>query len=403
MKKIGVDELVPGMTLAEAVLNSGGTIELLAKASVISKRHVFMLENLGVREVVIYEDQDLIEEKTALTPQEHTAILARVAEEEGANFDVKNYLHELEELEKNDFPDFVVSPFNQNMEIHVITGEGNLPIDLKHKTIIEETKQMFETLKSKDQLNYESIKSNVSRILPDMVRNNDVLMRLKQLEESDDYTFQHSLRVGILASMVGKWLGYSKTDLEDVATAGLLFDIGKLKIPDFILNKSMAVSADEYEVIKKHPQFGYGLLLKTQGVSQNVKFAALQHHERMDGTGYPLRIRSGQIHEFSKILMVCDVYDAVTHDRVYKRKVSPFDAAEYISWSSGTLFDPRICYVFLTNLAEYYTGKEVMLNTGDRGRIVFVDVNYPTKPIVQIGAKFVDLSKESRIKITELL
>lgn len=403
MKKIKILELQPGMILAESVLNAGGTVELLAKGSVISKRHVLMLENLGVDEVLILEERDMASVVTDTTVKDHTALLSKVAQEKGVTFDAEAYKKAIEELEQYELPRVDVSPFNQNMEIHVLTGENNLPIDVRHKMVIDETRVMFEQLKDATHVDYEAIKTNVIQLLPDMVRNNDVLMRLKQLEESDDYTFQHSLRVGILASMIGKWLGYSKTDLEDIATAGLLFDIGKLKVPEFVLNKKGSVSPEEYDIIKKHPQFGYSILLSTKGVSQNVKFAALQHHERIDGSGYPLRIKSGQIHEFAKIIMVCDVYDALTHDRVYKGKISPFDAAEYISWSSGHIFDTRICYVLLSHLAEFYTGKDVLLNTGEQGRIIFVDVNYPTKPIVQVGPKFIDLSKNSKVKITEIL
>ncbi|GKT33897.1 HD-GYP domain-containing protein, partial [Aduncisulcus paluster] len=188
-----------------------------------------------------------------------------------------------------------------------------------------------------------------------MIRNNDVLMRLNQLKESDDYTFEHSLRVSILASMIGKWLGYSKDQLIELGQAALLFDIGKMKIPDFILNKEKPITEDEFEVIKRHAQFGYSVLMKTQGVTNNIKYSALQHHERLDGSG---------------------------------PKVSPFKAAEFISWQSGTTLDSKVCYVFLSNLAEFFVGKKVRLSTGEEGTIIYVDVNFPTRPVVQVGEKF---------------
>ncbi len=101
--------------------------------------------------------------------------------------------------------------------------------------------------------------------------------------------------------MIGKWLGYSKQQLVELGQAALLFDIGKMKIPDFILNKEKPITDDEFEVIKRHAQFGYSVLMKTQGVTNNIKYSALQHHERLDGSGYPLRLKSGQIHEFAKL------------------------------------------------------------------------------------------------------
>ena len=206
----------------------------------------------------------------------------------------------------------------------------------------------------------------------------------------------------MLASMIGKWLGYSKDELYNICEAGLLFDIGKMKIPDFLLSKKGRLDEQEYDMVKKHTQLGYTVLLRTQGVSQDVKFAALQHHERMDGSGYPLRLRSGQIHEFAKIIMVCDIYDAMISDRDYRTKLSPFEAAEYISWNSGSTLDSRICYIFLSNLAEYYIGKSCTLNTGETGVVAYVDVNYPTRPVVRVGNRFVDLSKDRNTHISEI-
>lgn len=203
--------------------------------------------------------------------------------------------------------------------------------------------------------------------------------------------------------MIGKWLGYSKQQLVELGQAALLFDIGKMKIPDFILNKEKPITDDEFEVIKRHAQFGYSVLMKTQGVTNNIKYSALQHHERLDGSGYPLRLKSGQIHEFAKIIMVCDIFDAMTTDKPYRKKVSPFKAAEYISWQSGTTLDSKVCYVFLSNLAEFFVGKKVRLSTGEEGTVIYVDVNFPTRPVVQVGEKFVDLVKEHSIQVDELI
>jgi len=266
-----------------------------------------------------------------------------------------------------------------------------------------ETKGLIETIKKDGDLDLERIKDNVEKALPDMIRNNDVLMRLNQLKATDDYTFGHSLRVSILAAMLGKWLGYSDEEILELAETGLLFDMGKMRIPEYLLQKPGKVTPEEFELLKKHAQFGYSILLSTRGVSSNIKYATLHHHERMDGSGYPLRLRENQIHDFAKIIMVCDVFDALVTDRPYSKAISPIMAAEYLLWSSGKLFDTKVCYVFIKNLAEFYIGKKVKLTSGETGTIVFIEDNYPTRPIVKVGDKFVNLIKEREINVEAIL
>ena len=400
---VKTENVKAGMILGQPVLNDDGTIELLSKGSQLSKRHISLLKRLGIDAVIIVEEgEDLKDDKPA-TVEQQVEFVKEVIKESGQEFDVNAFHEDMKKVEEEDFDYIVRSQFNENMKISVLTGEGNIPIDQKHRVSIEETKNVFNQLRETEQLDIEAVRKNVKNMLPDMVRNNDVLMRLKQLQESDDYTFQHSLRVAVLASMIGKWLGYGKNELYDICEAGLLFDVGKLKIPEFILKKNGKVTPQEFEIIKKHAQLGYTVLLRTKGVSQDVKFAALQHHERMDGSGYPLRIRSGQIHEFAKIIMVCDVYDAMISNRVYRSKLSPFEAAEFISWNSGHTLDSRICYIFLSNLAEFYIGKQCLLNSGEEGTIAYVDVNYPTRPIVRVGNRFIDLTKDKKYQIVDLL
>jgi HD-GYP domain-containing protein (c-di-GMP phosphodiesterase class II) len=325
------------------------------------------------------------------------------ADKNSIDFDLEKLLNDLDEIDHHVYEPAPRSIVNRNMEVNVLTGEGNIPIDIKHEKAIADTKEIFSQIRDEGVLDLERIRKNVEETLPDMVRNNDVLMRLNQLRHSDDYTFEHSIRVSILATMIGKWLGYTQDELLELGEAGLLFDIGKLNIPDFVLKKPSNVTLDEYELIKKHAQFGYSILLKTKGVTSNIKYAALHHHERLDGSGYPLRLRENQIHDFAKIIAVCDVFDALITDRPYKKGISPLLAADYISWSSGKLFDAEVCYVFIKRLSEYFVGKRVVLSNGMEGKIVFVDTNFPTRPTIQVGDRFIDLVKDRSINVEILM
>jgi putative nucleotidyltransferase with HDIG domain len=399
VKIIETKQLRDGMILGESIIDSSGVVELLSKGTRLTQRHIELISNLGFTEVKVLEHENEAIENVALDVH----AFKENASKNGDAFDLMKLLNDLDEINGHVYEPTERSVVNRNMEIHVLTGEGNIPIDVKHQKMIEDTKEVFRNIRETGELDLERIKHNVEEALPDMIRNNDVLMRLNQLKESDDYTFQHSLRVSILATMVGKWLGYSQEELIELGEAGLLYDIGKMNIPDFIVKKEENVNAEEFELIKKHAQFGYSILLKTKGVSSNIKYAALHHHERMDGSGYPLRLRENQIHDFAKIIMVCDVFDAMITDRPYRKGISPLLAADYLSWSSGKLFDAEVCYIFIKKLSEYYVGKQVKLSTGEMGKIIFIDHNYPTRPLIQVGERFVDLAKDRSVHVEVLM
>lgn len=399
MKRVDYNQLTEGMILGAPIVDAEGIVELLSRGTHLTQRHIALLEKMKITDIYILE----YEGEPYTTPELDLEKIISKAKITDVNFDLEKLKQDLAEIDDHVYEPTIRSVVNRNMEIHVLTGEGNVPIDVKHEKTIEDTRAIFDEIQQDGELNLDRIRKNVEDLLPDMIRNNDVLMRLNQLKENDDYTFQHSVRVSILATMIGKWLGYSKEELVELGEAGLLFDIGKLSIPDFVLKKPTNVTMEEYELIKKHAQFGYSILLRTKGVSSNIKYAALHHHERLDGSGYPLRLKEGQIHDFAKIIMVCDVFDALITDRPYKKGMSPLMAADYISWYSGKLFDGEVCYVFIKRLSEYFMGKKVVLSDGSEGVIVYVDTNFPTRPTVKVNDKFVDLVKDRTLFVETLM
>ncbi|MBF4693276.1 HD-GYP domain-containing protein [Fusibacter ferrireducens] len=395
MRKIDVNQLEEGMILGAPIVDSEGVVELLSRGTKLTKRHIALITQMGPMDIFILEHEDEAFEEIEMNVED----LAQKAKADGKAFDLEKLMKDLDEIDQHIYEPAQRSLVNANMEVNILTGEFDLPIDVRHEKTIEDNKKIFTQIQEDGVLDLNRIRKNVEKTLPDMVRNNDVLRRLNQLKNSDDYTFEHSMRVSILATMIGKWLGYSQEELVELGEAGLLFDIGKLNIPDFILKKPTQVDLEEYELIKKHAQFGYSILLKTKGVSSNIKYAALHHHERMDGSGYPLRLRENQIHDYAKIIMVCDVFDAMITDKPYKKGISPILAADYLSWSSGKLFDSKVCYIFIKKLSEYYLGKKVKLSNGQEGTIVFIDGNYPTRPLVRVGNDFINLIKDRSINV----
>ncbi len=162
------------------------------------------------------------------------------------------------------------------------------------------------------------------------------------LAEKDAYTERHTRRVALLAVQVGEALGLPRGRLRTLAIGALVHDIGKLSIPDAILGKPSALDDAEYELVKEHPARGYRLLGELGGFSDGVRRLVLDHHERLDGTGYPRGVAGDELDIDTRILTACDVYDALISKRVYRPAWTHEQAMELLAREAGTAFDPRV-------------------------------------------------------------
>ena len=217
----------------------------------------------------------------------------------------------------------------------------------------------------------------------------------------DDSTYVHSMNVSMIANIIGKWLGYSEGELRILTVAGLLHDIGKLKIPKEIIKKPSKLTDEEFHIIQSHPQYGYEIL-QSKNLDKRVKLAALQHHERTDGTGYPNKLHAKEIDEISKIISIADVYDAMTANRVYREGLCPFTVIEFFEHERH-LYDPGVLYMFLQRTVEAYINTDVLLSNGEKGKVVLLNQNVLSKPIVITPKKTYDLSKETDLSIQTIL
>ncbi|QZY56357.1 HD-GYP domain-containing protein [Crassaminicella profunda] len=264
-------------------------------------------------------------------------------------------------------------------------------------------KTVYEEVSLGKKLESEIIQESVSPLIEEVMTDNNILARLRSMEIVDDYTYKHSINVCILSTMIGKWLNYSEDDLNKLAIAGMLHDIGKSRIPKEILNKPGKLSINECQIMKGHATLGYEMLQEQDEISFDICCGALQHHERMDGKGYPLGVKGEKIHEFARIIAVADIFDAMTSERVYKNKESPFKVAELIAQDRFGALDPYITNQFLWNISKFYVGNIVKLNTGDIGEIVLINKQMPTRPLVKIGNEFIDLNKHPQYEILEVM
>lgn len=244
----------------------------------------------------------------------------------------------------------------------------------------------------------------ISDSLYDQITNERYILQfINELKSTDEYTYCHSVNVSVYSMIIGKWLKLSKSRIKELIQVGLLHDMGKVKIPNEILNKTGKLDSAEFSFIKRHPSFGYEIISSIDNINENIKLGVLMHHEREDGSGYPLGITGRCINLYSKIVAIADVYDAITSDRVYKRKVSPFHAFdEFINGMFGC-FDTSILYLFLKNIASYYVGSKVLLSNKDIGEVMYINPQDISNPIVRIDSELIDLSSQKDINILNLL
>lgn len=224
---------------------------------------------------------------------------------------------------------------------------------------------------------------------------------LHHMRDFSDSTFVHSINVGMIAAIIGRWSGKAELEEHLLVACGMFHDIGKLLIPADILNKPGKLTEDEFEIMKTHAEKGYELL-KNLNIDERIKKCALMHHEKINGSGYPQGLRGNQIDDFAKIITIADIYDALTATRVYRGPICPFDVIEIFEKDGIKLYDTRYVLVFLQNIINTYLHSHVQLSNGESGEIIMVNTNNLSKPIVHSGSDFIDLSKNKDIKIEKI-
>jgi len=331
----------PGMVLASDIVNDYGAV-ILYQNSILDEYSIDKLTSLGLNFVKVYKDYEFKEKKQVVIEAQYN-----------------NNLEEFKQI------------------IWDISCGRSLDMDRIHEVS-------------------RSLSNNFDSI-------NDLIMCLSKVRAINEYTYAHSLNVSLLCSLLGSWLNLSHTQIEQLSYCGILHDIGKSKVPSEILNKPDALTTKEFDEIKKHPVTAYKLLEQDKNISKDIALGVLMHHEREDGSGYPFRLHSGQIHYYAKVIAVVDVYDAMTSNRVYKKRQPPFDVLEMYESEYLTKCDAGIMLTFLKHISSYYVGSNVKLSDGTTGEIVYINSNRISRPLIKTKDSIIDLSTRLDLKITEML
>lgn len=240
----------------------------------------------------------------------------------------------------------------------------------------------------------EKTKRLVQRMIDSIFRNPDALVSLARIKGYDEYTFVHSINVCILCLALGRHLNLERERLEQIGIGALLHDIGKMKISNYILQKPGKLTEAELAEIKKHPLYSVEILEKVEGLAEESKLVALQHHERYAGHGYPFSLRGGEIGLFAQMAAIADVYDAITTDRCYKKASSPYQALQEIYLSANRDFDQLLIERFIKCMGIYPVGTIVLLDTQEIGIVWSVNHEQLLRP--QVLLLFKDPKKRYR-------
>lgn len=276
-------------------------------------------------------------------------------------------------------------------------------VEASYKNNLLQINDIFSSVRTGKNVNIEKIIEMSENINDNFSSVSDVVSCLNKIRAVHEYTYCHSINVSLLCSLLGSWLKLDDEQIKQLSYCGLLHDIGKAKISPEILNKPDKLTEREFEEVKKHPVTAYEILKTNPSVSSDIALGVLMHHEREDGSGYPFGVKSNQINFFAKIIAVADIYDAMTSERTFKKRIPQLNVLEMYKNELLIKCDPTIVITFFKNIVEYYLGNIVKLSNGQSGEIVFINTNYISKPLVKLkDGSIIDLYKQSDIKILEM-
>ena len=251
-----------------------------------------------------------------------------------------------------------------------------------HQKARQLTRTFMDNVRLGQAIDVVEVKRTVSECVSSIIRNPDALVWISKIREKDHYTSEHSLNVGLLAITFGRHMGLLEDDLNKLGFAAMLHDVGKMRIPEGILNNPGPLTDQEFELMKRHPQFGRDILLSHKNIFHGATDVAFGHHEALDGSGYPRKLKASGISEVTRMVTLCDVYDAITSDRAYKKGRSSLDALKILYDNKGTKYDERLVTEFISCIGLYPPGSVVELVSGQVG--IVISTNYRNRHLPKV-------------------
>lgn len=258
---------------------------------------------------------------------------------------------------------------------------------------------IFEKIRINGKTDIDDLRNFSQRIIDELTSPRIIIKNIIMDGSKEDCVFKHSVNVSLLSLLLGKWLRLSGEEISLLLYSAILHDFGKTKINNKSLCTPGRLSNEEIESIKNHPIIAYNLVKDIPYLSKAVKYGIVMHHERLDGSGYPLGLKDDEIHKFAKIIGIADTFDNIISNREKEKDVNPFKALEIIKGYSLEKLDYNYCSIFIEGIINYYFGENVILNNNKVCKIINIDINNLTQPLLQCGEEFIDFRKQKELKI----
>lgn len=381
MENIKTSDLKPGMVTAESVKTKRGQ-ELIPAGTTLTKQLISRMEFYSI-------DFACIDETSILTEEEiQAALQAAMAQKLG---------HSTQEVKTVESQPEITSPKNEVAYSQKVKRSKSFQEYSLRSSMV--TKMLQDQLEGfvfeKQPLDFDEMLKGVKSLITPGQTVIQYFDMLHNLRSSDDSVYSHSLNVAMISRILGKWLKWTGSDLDSLVIAGLLHDIGKILIPPEILNKEGKLTDEEFEQIRRHPRAGYDLI-KDLKIDSRIKKATLQHHERCDGTGYPMRVDEIMLDDFAMVIAIADVYDAMTAARKYRAPLCPFQVIREFERDGYHKYKTEFLLTFLRRIATTYQNNRVILNDGQAAKIILLNQNSLSEPLVQLDdGSCIDLASSS--------
>lgn len=425
MKHVKISVLIPGMVTAEDVFSRSRQL-ILPKGLVLTDKAILRLESYDIPSIRI-EDPEGIE-------------VEEIEEEEEINIDTTIDIPDLSDITDDAIYHNLLNDDSAASILSALAGLGAEPTEASPKA--DQQNEKIEVKTQEEPSHFDKVQSSpeFQKFQKDFTENvtefkaqlNDIVERntpievdnmlaptmnllssqnnsfgvfdmLHNMRQFDDLTYAHSMNVALICNVFAQWLGLTEEETKLATACGMLHDIGKLKIDDAIIKKPDKLTDEEYKLIKAHPVEGYKIL-QHQKINEHIKNAALMHHEKCDGSGYPLKLPGEKIDAYAKLVAIADVYDAMTSARVYRGALCPFKVIELFEKEGLHKYDIVFIMTFLENVINTYIDNRVQLSDGRIGTVKWIDKQCLSKPMVQLqDSSFIELSKYKDLTIEKIL
>ncbi len=360
MKLVSVDKLEPGLVVSENIYTIDDRL-ILTKGTILSDKDIARIKAHSLYNVFVEDKKKAVPNKVEKPLEEQSYSERLRNSEEFIRF--KEHIEEHAEVLEESFR---------------MIANDSMPLDVDKLT--EPVYHLF-------------VEAGGTAGIFDMLHN---------LRDSSDTVYMHSLNVSLISNTIASWLRMSEEEIRLATAGGLLHDIGKMLISSELLDKETPLSETEEKIMRTHVTKGYQLL-RDKDVDQRIKNCVLMHHEKRDGSGYPLHLRGEKIDKLASIVCVANVYDELTSKRAYRNSICPFAVIELFERNGLEKYDPDVIMTFLTNIVNTFIANRVLLSTGQSGEIIFINPTYLSKPVVKCGNEYVDLSKKKELSIISVI